>query len=93
MTEKKIEPDEELKKKVTRILRRIKGIFASKREISRIYVSRGTQRMWVSNPKKIKFWMNMAQHSARASLDRNILPSIRILKVIYKNGTGQRSKA
>jgi hypothetical protein len=70
------------------ILINLEKIFKKNKDIDYILVKKRTQRFYVKDPKKIKFWMKMAETSAKPLLflDDQKDPSIKILKVFYKNG-------
>jgi len=48
----------------------------------RMLVKKGEQKMWVKNPKSIKFWKNRADDCAARAVARGSYPDVRILKVV-----------
>ncbi len=65
------------------ILTFLKSIL-KKKYISRIYVYNGTQKFWVSNPKKIEEYLTRANSSASGALNLKTVPGLIIKKVVYK---------
>ncbi len=70
---------------VQSFLNKLKSMFGAKKEIKRIRVISGTQVFWVKNPKKIKFWKDLAINQQGFSLKNNVrlTTAIRITKVEY----------
>jgi len=48
----------------------------------RIKVKKGTQIMWVTNPKNIVYWKNRARDCASRSILKGSDPDIKILKEV-----------
>ena len=72
--------------KVKSILNNLSKWFGfKKKEIIRIRVIAGTNRFWVSNPEKIRYWKSRAENCAKVGLVANTLPAVKITKVIYKS--------
>lgn len=74
-------------KKINNMLSSIHSWFGKKKDILRIRVTNGKQTFWVSNKKKMKFWKGLAYHQGTILFklkDNTSLPTVRILKVIYK---------
>ena len=76
----------ERQKKAKSILDRIESWFSDKREVSRIRVKSGSSVFWCKNPKKIKWWRELAEKQntfllfSKDKLDN----AVQILKVEYK---------
>jgi hypothetical protein len=74
-------PENEL---ATRLLNHLRILFPKHRRIQAIQVSKGQPSMWVRQPDKIKFWQQMAKHSANAVLFMpGHRPRVVIKKVVY----------
>lgn len=55
------------------------------KEISHIKVNNTRQIFWVNNPKKIKYWISLAERAGKTAFQSgSASPSIQILKVVYK---------
>ena len=48
----------------------------------RMLVKKGNQRMWVKNPKSIKFWKSRANDCEARAVARGGDPDVKILKTI-----------
>lgn len=74
---------------IKKFLDNITTFFGKKKKIDRIYVTSATRSFWVSNPKKIKFWKDLAETQGKTLLFKNdaIRPTVTITKVIYKGET------
>lgn len=69
-------------------LKQIKSFFnifgkSNIKNIQRIRVMNGTQKFWVSDPIKIKFWKNLARSNSLFGFDKGFDASIKITKIIY----------
>lgn len=54
-----------------------------KRKLKAIKVDNGTAKFWVRNPKKMKFWLGMAENSARGLSKDKELAAVKIVKEIF----------
>jgi hypothetical protein len=89
MTEEtKIQVEENpINTKIKDMLKNIKKMFSTKKEIEKIRVCTPKQSFWVRNPEKIKFWRSLSESQSNVLLglkDNTYLPGVRITKVVYK---------
>lgn len=80
MEQKKLSPLQQLAKS---LLDQLKRFFPKDKIISRIYVTNGTQKFWVKDPEKMRYWKSIAEQQASFGFKNDCVARVKILKVIY----------